>query len=1190
MVKESLLVKGNTAFQQGDYAEALEFYERLLPSSPEALRPSIEFNRELTQRRLNAQYGEQARDIIQQIQRRVSMEREAEALSPDLLALVHDSGLFDADWYVAQYGKKYAITCDPLTHYLTYGAELATNPSPDFDTSYYLNCNQDVKEAASHPLLHFLKYGLKEGRLPKPPSQTGEPPKSLGGLIINGTHQLEWDSDANYWQSMGDDPHFYLDDIDIAEGAWCQLHLVINSTKKSCNAKIYFDYGKGFNEEDTLSLRPKFGEVKTCVIRTEGPLKAIRFDPMDCIGKFSVPIFKLVKVEESQALANMSRWLDRFNQKSPVTRKRNLADKDLNLLDELFDEYWHAFTEANRGNSTSYEEWIELVEKPSLPSPEQLQAALQQWQNQPPISIVVPVFNTPEKYLRECIESVQAQSYTNWELCISDDGSSQPHVRRVLQEYEKADSRIRVVYRPESGHISRSSNSALEIAQGEYVALMDHEDQLPEHALYFVVEALNDKPDAQIVYSDEDKIDQTGERFDPHFKSDWNPDLFYSQNYVSHLIVYRSDLLETINGFRLGVEGSQDQDLLLRCLPYVKSDEIIHIPRVLYHWRALEGSTARAVGEKDYTTEAGLRALRDYFSAQGPDGVEVEAGLVPDTYRVHWPVPMPEPLVSLLIPTRDRKDITELAVCSILEKTTYTNYEILILDNGSVEPETLKWFAQIQKQDKRVKVMRYDHPFNYSAINNFGVQCASGSVIGLVNNDVEVISPDWLTEMVSHVMRSDVGCVGAKLYYPDDTIQHAGVVLGIGGVASHPFKHHVKDSDGYFKRLKVVQNYSAVTAACLMVKRDLYEKVGGLDENNLAIAYNDIDFCLRVSKAGYKNVWTPYAELYHHESVSRGSDEDNEKIERLKNEREYMLHVWGEDLENDPFYNENLTRNNDDFVFDLAYTRKLNFENKVLYSWVGDLRRKKKYACIFASFDLRSKLNDYVIFYLEELARYFDIFFITTAENLHSNTEALEKLEELCEAVVVRKNEGYDFGSWKLGLEKYRARLEDYDGVLLANDSVYGPFFDLKSFIERFEDDGVDILGMTDSNELDYHLQSYFVMYKAKVLSGEAFWKFWSQVSIQGDKWDIIKKYEIGLSQRMMRYGKYNISAYCDMSGYPNLNHTHVHWRDLILKKKFPFLKIELVKKNPFSIDLSGMEDLLSCDLGYDFDLIKNHV
>jgi O-antigen biosynthesis protein len=560
-----------------------------------------------------------------------------------------------------------------------------------------------------------------------------------------------------------------------------------------------------------------------------------------------------------------------------------------------------------------YSLWIEAVETPNQPNEASIESEYTQWKQQPLISVLISTYDTNENHLRACIDSVRAQSYPNWELCIADDASPNPHVTNILREYEAVDTRIRVVYRAQNEHKSQALNSALEIALGEFVALLDHNDQLSRHALYFMAAAIQTKPDIQVLYSDEDKIDAQGKRSDPHFKSDWNPDLFYSQNYVSHLGVYRRDLLNRIGGFRTGLEDSLDQDLLLRCLPHVQANQIIHIPHVLYHWRMVEGSTALAPDKKSYTTEAGIKALRDYFTANGPVGIAIEAGQLPNTYHLHWPIPEPSPLVSLLIPTRDAKTVTEVAVRSILDKTTYANYEILILDNGSTEPQTLAWFDAIQREDARVTVLRYDHPFNYSAINNFGVEHAKGSVIGLINNDIEVISPEWLTEMVSHCCREDIGCVGAKLYYSNDTVQHGGVIIGLGGVAAHSHKHYAKDHPGYFGRLKLTQNLSAVTAACLLVRKEIYTAVGGLDETHLKVAFNDVDFCLKVREAGYRNLWTPYAELYHHESLSRGSDDTAEKQARALKEVEFMQHKWNEILQRDPYYNPNLTYAREDF-------------------------------------------------------------------------------------------------------------------------------------------------------------------------------------------------------------------------------------------------------------------------------------
>jgi GT2 family glycosyltransferase len=360
------------------------------------------------------------------------------------------------------------------------------------------------------------------------------------------------------------------------------------------------------------------------------------------------------------------------------------------------------------------------------------------------------------------------------------------------------------------------------------------------------------------------------------------------------------------------VEGSQDHDLLLRCLPHVKDSQIVHIPQILYHWRSHPRSTAQSPGSKSYTQRAGLKALEDYLSKH-TQNARVELGLLPNTYRVRWPISAPEPLVSLLIPTRDSRELVETAVSSILYKSNYQNFEILILDNGSTDPNALDYFAQIQKRDSRVRVLQYPHAFNFSAINNYGVTQARGEVIGLINNDIEVISADWLREMVSHAIRPEIGCVGAKLLYSNQVLQHGGVILGIGGVAGHSHKHLPGNQPGYFGRAILVQSLSAVTAACLVMRKGIFEQVGGLDEKNLTIAFNDVDLCLKVREVGYRNLWTPYAELYHHESLSRGYEDTPEKIQRFQCEVNYMKDKWGKKLLEDPFYNPNLTLEREDF-------------------------------------------------------------------------------------------------------------------------------------------------------------------------------------------------------------------------------------------------------------------------------------
>lgn len=731
-------------------------------------------------------------------------------------------------------------------------------------------------------------------------------------------HQISRNLQSNYhWQSHGEDPHFLVsfNGHNRLEPGWYRIDLLLHAKKKRANAKLYFDTGKGFNEAETMVLPLVSGVLTQRLFHCAEPALNVRFDPKESQGNFRIERLQFVHVTAEQAHELMLQRLMAHRSQTRHELLQSLEKKvDMSgqgLQDVLESDYTDSF--ETRQGSVAYQEWIKEVEIPGLPSAEQLQSQLEAMAYKPLISIVMPVYNTDEIYLKACIDSVLAQSYPYWELCIADDASPKPHIKQVLQAYEAQDSRIKVVYREKNGHISLASNSALDIAQGDFVALLDHDDALPEHALFFMAEAINEKPAAQILYSDEDKLDKNGERIDPHFKSDWNPDLFYSQNYVSHLGVYKRDLLQRIKGFRTGVEGSQDQDLLLRCLPHVRPENIIHIPRVLYHWRTVEGSTALASGEKSYTTEVGIKALRDHFAQNGPAGIQVEAGMVPNTYRVRWPIPKKQPLVSLLIPTRDRKSLTEVAVRSILEKTTYTNYEILILDNGSVEPETLEFFGAIQKEDQRVRVLRYDHPFNYSAINNFGEKHAKGSIIGLVNNDVEVISPEWLTEMVSHAIRPEIGCVGAKLYFSNDTLQHGGVIMGIGGVAGHSHKYFFRNHPGYFSRLLLTQNLSGVTAACLLIRRDIYRQVHGLDEVNLKVAFNDVDFCLKVQAAGYRNLWTPYAELYHYESISRGQEDNPEKIARFNSEVEFMKNKWGDALKQDPFYSPNLTKKREDF-------------------------------------------------------------------------------------------------------------------------------------------------------------------------------------------------------------------------------------------------------------------------------------
>jgi glycosyltransferase involved in cell wall biosynthesis len=557
-----------------------------------------------------------------------------------------------------------------------------------------------------------------------------------------------------------------------------------------------------------------------------------------------------------------------------------------------------------------YDQWVLRYDTLTNQDRDRIKERINQLQIKPLISVIMPVYNPPLNLLEEAIRSVQKQLYSNWELCIADDASTDLGVRELLQHFAENDERINVVFRKKNGHISAASNSALKIAKGEYVALLDNDDLLPEHAFFWVIDAIISHPDASLIYSDEDKVDESGRRFDPYFKPDWNPDLFLSHNKICHLGVYRTDLVRKLGGFRLGYEGAQDYDLALRYIECLESQQIVHIPRVLYHWRSHAGSTAKAGSEKNYALTAGERALNDYFKRTK---IQAKAELLEfGMYRAIYTIPSPAPLVSLIIPTRNGLSLIKQCIESIVNKTKYTNYEILIIDNNSDDPMVLDYFAGLSK-DSRIRVLRDERPFNYSALNNSAVQQAKGDYLGLINNDIEVISPDWLDEMIGLAIQPGVGAVGARLWYPNDTLQHGGCITGIGGVAGHSHKHLPKEHFGYFARAQLIQTLSVVTAACLVIKKSIYQEVDGLDEVNLKVAFNDVDFCLRVREAGYRNIWTPYAELYHHESATRGYEDTPEKQARFRDEVLYMQKRWGSLLNEDPAYNPNLTLEHEDF-------------------------------------------------------------------------------------------------------------------------------------------------------------------------------------------------------------------------------------------------------------------------------------
>lgn len=550
-----------------------------------------------------------------------------------------------------------------------------------------------------------------------------------------------------------------------------------------------------------------------------------------------------------------------------------------------------------------YATWIRKYDRLTRGDGRKIRRHIAQFKQPPVISVLLPTYNSNLKWLRHAIESVREQIYPNWELCIADDASTDATVWPFLQKLARRDRRIKIMQRVQNGGIAAASNDALRLANGNYIALLDHDDELAPTAFYHVALELNRDPQLQLLYSDEDKLDRFGRRCDPHFKPDWSPALLLSQNYISHLSVYSSEIVRKVGGFREGFAGAQDYDLALRCVEQIDPSQIRHIPRILYHWRADDSSTALFADAKPDARHSALRVVQEHL-----DRENIRAVVEPNRsiyQRVRYKLPGEIPLVSIIIPTRDRLALLRMCVQSIFDKTDYPNYEIIIIDNESSEAETKEYLDSLGTND-RVTVCAVEGAFNYSSLNNRGVEMARGSLVALLNNDIEVTDGSWLGEMVGQALRPEVGAVGARLRYPDGTIQHGGVILGAGGIAGHAHSG-IQSEDGYFSRPHLVQNLSAVTAACMLIKRTAYLKVGGFDEVNLPVAFNDVDFCLRLRQEGFEIVWTPHAELYHHESASRGFEDTIAKQTRFLAETDYMRTKWGPALASDPFYNPNLS-------------------------------------------------------------------------------------------------------------------------------------------------------------------------------------------------------------------------------------------------------------------------------------------
>jgi len=557
---------------------------------------------------------------------------------------------------------------------------------------------------------------------------------------------------------------------------------------------------------------------------------------------------------------------------------------------------------AIRKGITPYDLWI-LNNEPDGERLKEMRIESRSWSNQPKVSIITPVYNPTQYALSQCIISVLSQAYENWELCLVDGGSDKTYVKKIIMNFAGKDNRIKYAFLSKNTGIAGNSNEALKLATGEYVGFLDHDDMIAPYALYEVVKLINKSPEVDLIYSDEDKVPEHGEkRYYPFFKPEWSLDMFLSYNYLCHFLVIRRSIIKEVGGFREGYDGAQDYDLILRIIQ--KSSEIKRIPKILYHWRAARVSTSLSETAKPYVQAATKKAITDYLVKMGLSG-EVLDGLFLGSFRVKYQIRVPQ-RICIIIPTRDKVHLLRRCISSILARTEYKDYEIMIVDNQSMEPATHDYYNDIKSNDK-IKILNYDKPFNYSAINNFAVKSTNAGCIVLMNNDIEVISGEWLSAMLEFAQREDVGAVGAKLYYPDNTIQHAGVIIGFGGVADHPHKKSPRSSNGYMGRINIIQNLSAVTAACLMFRRKVFEEVGGFDER-LSHAFNDVDLCLKIREKGYLIVYTPYAELYHHEFASRGHEDTPEKMARYNKEIRIMKTKWKYFFEEgDPYYNPNLS-------------------------------------------------------------------------------------------------------------------------------------------------------------------------------------------------------------------------------------------------------------------------------------------
>ena len=664
------------------------------------------------------------------------------------------------------------------------------------------------------------------------------------------------------------------------------------STRRDDVSQIYYKkiYDRDFGFD--IQFPYERGRSYRLLIRCDNKTSRIKFNE-ELIAKRSSVAYK--RLEKLRDLMNMEtvRVAADFGRKHGL---RALFLKSKHKLQGIDNDY-------------EYAEWYDLTK----PAEEELaRQRAEDASGGPLLSIAMPVYKAPPEFLRVMLDSILAQTYPKWELCIADGSPKGEDASGLVGEYAEKDDRIRYLLLGKNGGISENTNAAIGQARGDYIVLADQDDAMPEHALYEIAKAIREHPDCDVIYSDEDKMDMDGGAlFDPHFKPDFNPDLLCSVNYICHQFVVKRELMERVGGFRREYDGAQDYDLIFRCTE--AAEGIFHIPKVLYHWRCHQGSTASNPQSKLYAFEAGSRAIMDHYRRMGIAAEKVEKGVDYGIYHTKFTL-QGEPLVSVIIPNKDHSADLDLYLRSVITKCTYGNLEFIVVENNSTDPETFAYYDRIQKEFPQVRVVRWEREFNYSAINNFGVKHSHGEYLLFSNNDIEPIAENFIEEMLGFCQRDDVGAVGARLLYQDGTIQHAGVVVGFGGIAGHTFIGLHEAENSYFHRAMCAQDYSAVTAACMMSKRSVFDEAGGFSED-LAVAFNDIDYCMKVRGLGKRIVYAPYAALYHYESKSRGLEDTSEKVARFNREVARFAKKWPDILrDGDPYYNPNLTLRKSNFA------------------------------------------------------------------------------------------------------------------------------------------------------------------------------------------------------------------------------------------------------------------------------------